>query len=197
MPKALIIFGSWHGQTRLIAERLAAFAQTRGYDAEVADAKRAPPIEAGDYDIVAVGAAVHGRGHHPAVARWVRHNRAALQRTPSAFFSVSLSAQAPAGSEDARELERLLDKFFARSRWRPQQVVKLVGALPYTRYGPVTRWMMKRIIGGRGGPTDTRRDFDFTDWQAVEAFAKDLFLERGVAKGPPREGERESPQPPP
>ena len=40
------------------------------------------------------------------------------------------------------------------------------GALLYTRYNPVNRWMMKRI--------DTSQDYEYTDWNEVRAFADEF-----------------------
>jgi menaquinone-dependent protoporphyrinogen oxidase len=44
----------------------------------------------------------------------------------------------------------------------------------YTQYGLFLRWIMKRISRRKGGPTDTTRDHDFTDWAAVDRFAERL-----------------------
>jgi menaquinone-dependent protoporphyrinogen oxidase len=52
-------------------------------------------------------------------------------------------------------------------------MVELVGgAMAYTRYDPVTRWIIKLINRRKGGPTDTSRDHEFTDWTAVALFAR-------------------------
>ena len=45
------------------------------------------------------------------------------------------------------------------------------GKLAYTQYGFVKRWFMRRIAEREGGPTDTSRDHDLTDWPAVREFA--------------------------
>jgi menaquinone-dependent protoporphyrinogen oxidase len=47
----------------------------------------------------------------------------------------------------------------------------VAGALPYTRYNFLVRFLMKRIARKAGGPTDTSRDYDFTDWAALDRFA--------------------------
>lgn len=46
--------------------------------------------------------------------------------------------------------------------------------MAYTKYGFVLRWITKIISRRRGGPTDTTRDHDMTDWEAVDQFAKRL-----------------------
>ena len=60
-----------------------------------------------------------------------------------------------------------LEAFSARTGWHPGRAVSFAGALPYTRYNPLLRFVMKRI----SHTTDTSRDHDFTDWKAVRAFA--------------------------
>jgi len=46
--------------------------------------------------------------------------------------------------------------------------------LRYSRYDPITRWIMKKIAAKEGGPTDTSRDYELTDWEAVDHFAEKL-----------------------
>jgi menaquinone-dependent protoporphyrinogen oxidase len=44
----------------------------------------------------------------------------------------------------------------------------------------VTRRLIKLISWQAGGPTDTSRDYEFTDWEAVDRFAATLAT--GLAK---------------
>ena len=50
----------------------------------------------------------------------------------------------------------------------------VAGALRYTHYNWLKRWMMKRIVTKAGGNTDTSRDYEYTDWAAVRAFADEF-----------------------
>ena len=50
------------------------------------------------------------------------------------------------------------------------------GAVAYTRYGWWYRWYLKRISRRKGLPTDTSRDWDFTEWSEVERFAEKLAV---------------------
>jgi menaquinone-dependent protoporphyrinogen oxidase len=66
--------------------------------------------------------------------------------------------------------------------------VCFAGKLAYTQYGVLTRWLMRRIAAREGGPTDTSRDHDLTDWVAVRDFALAVAadarrLERSVPAG--------------
>jgi menaquinone-dependent protoporphyrinogen oxidase len=49
--------------------------------------------------------------------------------------------------------------------------------LLYTKYNFLKRGLMKSITKKQGGDIDTSRDFIYTDWDAVDAFARE-FLER-------------------
>ena len=50
------------------------------------------------------------------------------------------------------------------------------GAVAYTRYAWWFRWYLKVISRRKGLPTDTSRDWDFTEWDEVERFAGELAV---------------------
>ena len=54
----------------------------------------------------------------------------------------------------------------------PKAVGLFAGALQYTKYGWITRRVMKSISAKEGRDTDTTRDFEYTDWDAVDEFAR-------------------------
>jgi menaquinone-dependent protoporphyrinogen oxidase len=92
---------------------------------------------------------------------------------PSAFFSVSLSA----GSRKPAEVEaaRALAAAFVKAQgWQPRRVACFARKLAYSQYGPFKRQIMRFIAWREGAPTDTRRDYEFTDWAAVQRFALDV-----------------------
>ena len=51
------------------------------------------------------------------------------------------------------------------------------GALKYSVYGPIKRRVMIVFVGLGGGNTDTSKDYEYTDWNAVERFA-DAYAQR-------------------
>jgi menaquinone-dependent protoporphyrinogen oxidase len=102
---------------------------------------------------------------------FVKANLAVLQEKPSAFFSVSLSA---AGDDDRHEadIERLLTEFSEQTGWHPDRMEAIAGALMYTQYNLIVRFLMKRISKKEGGDTNTSRDYEYTDWDGVTEFAR-------------------------
>jgi menaquinone-dependent protoporphyrinogen oxidase len=178
MSRILIAYGTSEGQTRRIAECIARVIREQGHEAVLVDVKRATPDPA-EYDAVIVGASVHRGRHQTHVGEYVRETRDALQRLPTAFFSVSLAICGPSEAE-RREAEGYAAEFARLTQWQPGKVALFAGALLYTKYGFFTRWIMKRIARGKGSADlDTSRDYEYTDWDGVKRFAAE-FVEAAV-----------------
>lgn len=182
--KIAVLFASREGQTRRVAEHLAAALRARGAEAEardVAGPARALPLDG--YAAVVLAAPVHYGRHERALADFVTARRDALARLPNAFVSVSLSqagVERPTSSPDRRarsaaEVARALAAFTRETGWQPERVWPVAGALAYTKYRPLVRWLMKWIARRVGSTTDTTRDHDFTDWSALDRYADELF----------------------
>src|SRR3712207_9227887 len=92
MMRVLIPYGTTEGQTSRISEYLAEVIRDHGHEAHAVDIKGPGVPEPDDYDAVIVGASIHMGKHEDYVRDFVRENRDALERLPSAFFSVSLAA---------------------------------------------------------------------------------------------------------
>lgn len=180
MANVLICYGTTEGQTGKIAGRMVELAAEWGHTATAVDAASAARIPLGSFDAVVVAASVHRQRHQESVERFVRENLRALQRVPTAFFSVSLSAagREPRQREGARACA---DAFLKTTGWRPGTVRLVAGALAYRRYGFFTRRVMQLIAWREGGDTDTSRDYEYTDWEQLR---RDLgvFLAHAVPR---------------
>jgi menaquinone-dependent protoporphyrinogen oxidase len=167
----LVVYATTEGQTRKIAERIGALLKDLGHSADVRDAAcMAGPIALEVYEGVMVGASVH-QGHHQSAARqFVCAHRAVLDRMPSAFFSVSLAAASP-DLDDRRGAEQWIEEFATETGWRPILTRSIAGALRYTEYDFLKRWILKLMMRHEGGPTDTSKDYELTDWDEVTRFA--------------------------
>jgi menaquinone-dependent protoporphyrinogen oxidase len=177
MAEILIVYSTQEGQTAKIANRMADRIESAGHRArlhQLSVAGPQPPDPAG-FDGVLVGASVHA-GHHAAeVAPWLAKVCGALASRPSALFSVSLSAGLPAvgGADQARSYLRELAE---QSGWRPEQAEVFGGAVRNSRYGLLKRMLMCGILSRSGaGSFDSARDYEFTDWEAVDAFVDALL----------------------
>jgi menaquinone-dependent protoporphyrinogen oxidase len=140
------------------------------------------------YDAVVVAASVHAGRYQRSVRKWVRAHAALLTGTPAAFVSVCLGVLQHDPKVDG-DLRAILERFVAETGWRPSVAKFVAGALPYTRYGWLKRALMKRMVARAGGDTDTRRDFEYTDWNDLRQFAAD-FSRTLPAPAPPARAER-------
>jgi menaquinone-dependent protoporphyrinogen oxidase len=170
MATVLVLYATMEGQTRRIAERIAAELRGSGHAVDVAAASADAPLpDVGTFDAVIVGASVH-YGHHPACfGRALKKQRDALSSRPSAFFSVSLSAGGPGANHAAAW--RYVRKFVRGIGWHPAQEAAFGGALRYSVYRGWKRWLVRLFVRVAGGDTDTSRDYEYTDWRAVAEFA--------------------------
>lgn len=172
--RILALYGSRFGQAKAVLGRIVRGLGDAGHSVTVVDAKAPPPAMAvEDFDGVVVAASIIMGRHESYVRRWVKENAAALGDLPGAFVSVNGTSPESAPEWKAAA-DRYRAQFLAQTGWRPRWTAAFSGALRYSRYGPITRWIMKKIAKKEGGPTDTSRDYEFTDWEAVDRFSNTL-----------------------
>ena len=167
----LVLYGTTDGQTRKIATTIADALRALGDDVEVSNAKQQDAVaRPEDFDAVVVAASVHAGRYQQSVLRWVRAHRAALSGRPTAFISVCLAVLERNPKTD-REVDRIMSRFFNSTGWRPTTSKVVAGALQFTHYNWLKRLLMKRIVKKMVPDLDTRRDYDYTDWDDLKAFA--------------------------
>lgn len=166
----LLVYGTTEGQTRKIARFVANRLLQSGQKVLTADAREAAFIpDPRDFDALIIAASLHAGHFQRPIIDFVKRNRAAISGKPNAFLSVSLTG-AGSGSRAAADLARCVADFVRETGWVPERVHHVAGALLYSTYGLFTRWVMKRIAARSGGPTDTRRDHELTDWEDLAKF---------------------------
>ena len=172
MSRILVLYGTTEGQTAKVARYLGDTLQAAGMSADVVEAGTASPSPDG-YDGVLVAASVHTGGYQRAVHRWVHDHAQRLNEKPAAFLSVCLGVlqRSPKVQED---LAAIVDRFLTETGWHPATIKHVAGALPYSKYNWLTRWTMVRIVRKAGGDTDTSRDYEYTDWADLRAFAEEF-----------------------
>jgi len=181
--KAAVFYATRQGQARKLAERIAADLGAHGMDVKLENVRTIrAPIDWRAYTTVCLTASVHAGHHEREMIEFVRANREELQRLGAVFLSVTLSE---AGAEDrhataerrersAADARRMIDVFVEQTGWKPARSLPVAGALAYSHYNFLMRFFMKRIARAQGAPTDTSRDYEFTDWVAVDRFVDDV-----------------------
>ena len=84
------------------------------------------------------------------------------------------------------DVQKVIDKFTEDTGWRPARVKPVAGALLYSKYNPLVRFVMKRIAKEAGGTTNTSRDYEYTDWVTLDHFVDELVDE--LSSSAPRAG---------
>jgi menaquinone-dependent protoporphyrinogen oxidase len=178
MANVLVVYATHDGQTRKIAERIATVLRVHRHVVELLDATQSREVDLTRFEAVFIGSPVRAQSYLRAVERFVRLHRPALERIPSLFFSVNLAVL---NKTDGRaQTMRLVNKLLTDTGWHPRRIELLAGALPYTRYNFLIRFVMKRIVRTQGGDTDTSRDYEYTDWAEVDRCAVEFV--KGVAE---------------
>lgn len=186
--RAAVCFATREGQARRVAEHIADALHDRGVTADLFDvAESRDRFDWRGYQTACLVASVHGGKHEKEMIRFVRRHKAELERLSAAFVSLTLSQ---AGAQDeskppdqrreaAADVQRMFDMFAADTGWHPEHALPVAGALAYRQYNMLIRFVMKRIARKQGAPTDTSRNYEFTDWAAI-----DRFVDRVLMRGP-------------
>ncbi len=98
MKRVLLLYATREGQTRRIAEHVAATLRARDVSVDVENVKDLPAGFAfGGYSAAILAASVHLGRHEREMVAFVKQHRAELESLPTAFLSVSM---AEAGAEN-------------------------------------------------------------------------------------------------
>lgn len=181
MANVLIVYATTEGQTAKVAHHIADVARHRGHAVEVWTAEawldaQGPPIES--FDAVFAGGSLHEGHHQKSLRRFLRAHASELESVPTGLFSLSLTAASKDPAE-RKAAERCIDELVQETGFTPTVRASVAGALRYTEYSFFKRFLMKRIAASQGGGTDTSKDFEYTDWNAVTAFAERVLAGTG------------------
>lgn len=174
--RILILYGSVEGQTLKIADTLAGYVRKKGYQVSLLSAGR--PLEyfsLDEFGAVIIGGSIHMNKYPAGINDFVRLHIDWLNQIPSAFFTVCMGINSKK-AESRHEAASFGKNFVAATGWKPQLIETFAGAVKYTQYNFITRFIMKRISKREGASTDTTRDHEYTNWNSVARFAE-AFLE--------------------
>jgi menaquinone-dependent protoporphyrinogen oxidase len=177
----LVLYATIEGQTAKISKHIADTIRAKGFKVDVIDVKEvAPNFSLAKYEAAIVGGSIHTAKHQKYLTSFVKNNRFVLREMPSAFFSVSVSA-ASFNAKNRALADEYLAKFVQESGWQPSKVALIGGALRYSKYNFLTKFLLKQMTKRSVGPTDTWRDYEFTEWEAVTQFAEEFLASLPVS----------------
>jgi menaquinone-dependent protoporphyrinogen oxidase len=170
-----VIYATRYGHGARVAGTIARLV-VREYGPVVSFDVEDPPrdLDLSFYDAAILVCPIYFGKHLKVMERFVARNLTALSGIHTAFLSISGSAIAPDGRTLAEEC---VDKFVKRTGWVPDRRGCFGGAVSYTQYGWLTRFIMTRKARQHGQSTDITRDHDYTDWAAVDAFIREFLAD--------------------
>jgi len=170
-----VFFAGRDGQTRKISTRVVERARAAGLHADLRDLREGIPTveETRAARLPVVIAAIRYGYHLPEATRFIKERRAELTARAHVFASVNLTARKP--GKDTAEGNVYLRKLLKRHALTPILSAAIAGKLDYQRYLWWERLMIQLIMSITGGPTDPSTVVEYTDWEAVDAFADRLI----------------------
>jgi len=170
--RILLLYSTTDGQTLKIAKRIETTLAEHSV-CELVAVEDATQINLSSYQKVVLGASIRYGHLSRAFVDFVSTHAEQLNRIPSAFFCVNLTARkadkaTPATNPYCR-------KFLSNSDWQPNHCAVFAGALLYSRYRFWDKQIIRLIMTLTKGNTDTSRDIEYTDWNAVDRFAMELI----------------------
>jgi menaquinone-dependent protoporphyrinogen oxidase len=184
-----VLYVTRHGQTEEIARHIAYRLSDLGADVEVLDLDpHAESLNLHDYRAVVLAAPVYRERHRREMTEFVKRHLSELQSMPSGFVSVSMSqagAERPDASAEEHanavaEVQKLLNQFSEETGWRPEYVQPVAGALMYTKYNVLLRFLMRLISKKHHGSTDTSRDHEYTNWLELDRFVAGFYATQNM-----------------
>ena len=170
--KILVLYATMEGQTAKIAERIAEVLRNKGHQVTTQSAEHLPArfnIDA--FEAAVIGGSIH-MGRYPGyLKKFTSQHYNWLNDVPSAFFTVCMGINSRE-EKSQKEASAYGERFIKETKWQPALTATFAGAVKYTQYNFITRFIMKMISRHEGGSTDTSQDHEYTDWEAVTRFAE-------------------------
>lgn len=117
---------------------------------------------------------MHAGGLEQEIVQFINSREKEINESRRSLFLVLLSAATKDAAIRERSLKDARQKVNDQLRVTFDEMEMIAGALMYSKYSWPLKWLMKRIAKQAGEGTDTSRDYEYTDWQQVEQYAKRL-----------------------
>lgn len=177
MAKLLIAYSTTDGHTLRICERIGQVIEQHDHKVEVRLLGDDAGVDVESFDKIVIGASIRYGKHQPLVHRFIEEHRAKLERSRSAFFSVNVVARKP--EKNLPATNPYMQKFLRQISWQPHLMAVFAGKINYPIYKFWDRQVIRFIMWMTKGPTDLEAVVDFTDWNKVEEFARELAADLG------------------
>ena len=171
MKSTLIIYSSIDGHTKKISAKIAENLIDRK-NIDLVPLSEVKALSLNNYQQIIIGASIRYGNYRKALFEFIEKNLEDLNEKENAFFSVNVVARK--SEKNKAESNPYVNKFLKATKWKPKNIDVFAGVVDYPAYNFFDKFMIRLIMWITSGPTDTKARFEFTDWDRVERFAKDL-----------------------
>jgi len=172
MKSCLIIFSTTDGHTKKICDQIFNILSD-SHKIKILNLSSAFLEDLSNYNLIIVGASIRYGKHKKELYEFIRKNRRTLEKTETCFFSVN--AVARKSEKNLPSTNPYMKKFLKQSGWIPDHTEVFAGEIDYKKYKFFDKHIIRFIMWLTGGPTDTSKKYDFTNWDNVQLFADRLI----------------------
>ena len=171
MTKYLFLYSTTDGHTKRICEYIGNILKQQNHEIKI------EPIslelkKPSEYDAIILGASIRYGKHQKSVFNFINKHKDLLETKKNAFFSVNVVARK--SEKNSPNTNPYMKKFLKTSSWQPNKLGVFAGKVDYPSYKFFDKYIIRMIMWITKGPTDTSQSYEFTDWNVVENFAKNL-----------------------
>ena len=167
MQKSIIIYSSVDGHTKEICEKIAGHMIG---DSDIFSVDDNPEIQ--NYEKIIIGASIRYGKYRTKLFDFIESNIEIINGKENAFFSVNVVARKT--EKNTPNTNPYVQKFLNSTTWIPNKVEVFAGKIDYPKYKFLDKYAIKFIMWITKGPTDTSKKYEFTDWDKVKNFAKNI-----------------------
>ena len=121
---------------------------------------------------IVIGASIRYGRHNKKVLDFILRNKNILDLKKTAFFSVNVVARKK--EKSTPETNPYVLNFLKKTNWKPNKLSVFAGKVDYPNYNFINKIVIRFIMMITKGPTDISNSYEFTNWENVRKFAKEL-----------------------
>ncbi len=121
---------------------------------------------------IVIGASIRYGRHNKKVLDFIIRNKNILDSKKTAFFSVNVVARKE--EKSTPETNPYMLNFLKKTNWKPNKLSVFAGKVDYPNYNFINKIVIRFIMMVTKGPTDINNSYEFTNWENVRKFAKEL-----------------------
>lgn len=172
LTKTIIIYSSVDGQTKKICHYIKDILTQHNHLVDlfcINDFNK----NIADYSTIIIASSIRYGKHNEQIEKLIQENYELLNTKKAVFISVNLVARKI--EKRQADTNPYVVKFLNAIKWKPTLVAVFPGRLNYSFYGFGDRIMIKLIMLITKGPTNSKTDIEYTDWNEVKEFANKIM----------------------